>query len=461
MSQNGPTILCVNHWHDDNKGDSAITEGTVRLLSHRWPRSRIRIASLQSAAGASNTSSFRNIQRLFPDVACEAAFTPTETGTMPFGDRDGRDLGGAVALLNSVAWLLRLLPFIAGALIGRPAPAVTRRLRDVDLVVLLGGSNIYDNPNVHQAFSLARLFTVLYPAWAAQQLGIPVVAFGHTLGPFDRRAGAWLARRTLRRTTSILLREEESLAITRRLDLRPVHVGPDVAFAVEPQRTPAVASLLERLPSPPSRSLALVVRQHPHDGRRSDERVLAELARFATSMLASDRVEHVLVIVQAFGPTPIEDDRSISAELARLLPEGRASLVAEDFTAGELAALYGACRLVVTVRLHAAILAIAGGAPAYAIAYFTAKTAGVMRAAELPQAWTAHDQLTSAGITAQLDHLLDPLTRDRLAARVAGWRVALRDEVAAWTAERRPVVGVTEAAAAPRLTARWPRSRRR
>jgi polysaccharide pyruvyl transferase WcaK-like protein len=150
-------------------------------------------------------------------------------------------------------------------------------------------------------------------------------------------------------------------------------------------------------------------------------------------MLDAGHIEHVLVVLQASGPTPIENDRAISAELLALLPEGRASYVGDDLTAGELAALYGECRLVVTVRLHAAILAMVGGAPAYAISYFTAKTAGVMRRAGLPSAWSTHDGFTAAGVLDQLDVLLAPSTRDGLAANVRSWKRELGDEASLWS----------------------------
>ena len=437
--QHEGTILCVNHWHDDNKGDSAITEATVRLVAQRWPGHRIRIVGLQSTDAASLSDSCRNIQRLFPAVTCEPALLPTELDCM-FGDRErhrGR-ITRAITFVEAVRWFVRLLPWVAAFLVGRVPAGVSRRLVDADLVVMIGGSNVYDDPDVRQPFSLARLFTVLYPAWAAQRLRIPVVAFGHTLGPFDRSPAASLASRVLARSSTVVLREEVSLTTAAQLRLGNVRVAPDVAFAVDPHRTPTIDAVLRRLPAGPRGSLALVVRQHPHGGVESDRRVLHELADLATAMLQAGEVEHVLVIVQACGPTQIEDDRSISSQLLALLPQGRASLIADDLTAGELAALYGACRLVVTVRLHAAILAMVGGTPAYAISYFTAKTAGVLRGAGLPHAWSTHDGFTAAGVLDQLDVLLSPSTRDALATKVIAWRDQLGDEVSRW-AMRRPL----------------------
>ncbi|MET0603468.1 MAG: hypothetical protein ABW167_15890, partial [Baekduia sp.] len=49
MPGDSPTILLVNHWHDDNKGDSAISAGILRLLRRRWPAATVRFVSMHEA----------------------------------------------------------------------------------------------------------------------------------------------------------------------------------------------------------------------------------------------------------------------------------------------------------------------------------------------------------------------------------------------------------------------------
>jgi polysaccharide pyruvyl transferase WcaK-like protein len=329
-------------------------------------------------------------------------------------------------------WLLRLLPFALGFLVGRVPPRVAKRLAGVDMMVLLGGSDIYDNPSVLQVLSLARLFTVLYPLWAASELGIPVVVLGHTIGPLSRPIGRRLTTRLLGLAQSVVVRESTSLALVKALGLRNAVLAPDMAFALNPRRSERVEEILSRLPLRGGEALCLVVRQHPHMGDKANNRLLDELEKVAANYLAVDASRWVVVVAQVHGPTTIEDDRPLSRKLAGRLPLDRSILVDADLSAGELSALYGSCRLMVAVRLHAAILAMVGGTPAYAISYFTAKSAGVMDDLGLGDSVGVFDKVTAGQIDQALRDLDGSPVRTRLREVRAGWRSALTSIVNSW-----------------------------
>ena len=328
--------------------------------------------------------------------------------------------------------MLRLAPYAVELLLGRVRYVTRARLDDVDLVVLVGGSNIYDNPSVRTPLSLARLFGVLYPAWAAHQLGIPVVMAGHTLGPFPRRSGRLLARTMLRGVRSVALREETSKPVARRLGLRDARVLPDFAFATEPVLTPRVRAVLADLPAQGARTLCVAPRRHPHAGPSADDRVVRELETLARSMVASGDIADVILVPQCHGPTPIEDDRELTRVLASRLDGLTVRLVDDDLSPGELAALYGRCRLVVGVRLHAAILAMSQGTPAFAISYMTRKTEGVMSFCGLADSWAEYEEFTASDVLTKLGVLLAPETRAMLEGGCAVWTAQLQDEVASW-----------------------------
>lgn len=430
----GPVILCVNHWHDDNKGDSAITQATLRLVRARWPSAMLRVVTAHEPDSPGADTAVRHIRRAFPTIASEPSLLPVETASRP--PSLVRFLPKVMAhrlsaIYGAAVWILRLLPYLLALPVGPPR-RVRTRLRDVDLVVAMGGSNLHDNPDVLAPFSVARLLVFLYPVWAAGRLGIPTVLFGHTLGPFPRRTARRLARYMLREVQATQLREGRSRPAAAMLGLREVSVGPDVALALTPDPSPRVHRILSELPEAAADSLVLVVRRHPHRPAAANQRLLAEFASLARGMLERAEVRQVLIVPQVLGPTEIEDDRPLSRELSAILQGYPVHLIEDDLTPAELSALYGACRLVVSVRLHAAILAMVGGAPAFAIAYFTAKTQGVMELCGFPHAWAPFDDATDATIEAQLSELLAPATRGRLYHTVHDGRLLLAQEVGRW-----------------------------
>ncbi|GAA0517051.1 hypothetical protein Ade02nite_84730 [Paractinoplanes deccanensis] len=416
------TIVCANHWHDDNKGDSAISAGILRLVRRHRPAAPVRMVSMHEAHQTRFAGSGRHLAASASGegpVPLEGAWCPTELGSARSGP----------AALRAARWLIRLIPSVAEVLTGRMRARTRRRLEGAGALVLVGGSNIYDNPDVLPVLSYARLFTVLYPAWAAGRLGIPVILAGHTLGPFPRRLGLRIAATMLRGVRHCALRESTSIPEARRLGLRDVVVAPDMAFATPADRSARVRSALG---DAGERTMAIVPRRHPHAGPAADEAILDEFARLARDAVRRGLVDRVLVVAQCHGPTPIEDDRAIAHRLAARIGGDAVTVVDDDLTPGELTALYGGCALVVAVRLHAAILALSQGTPAFAIAYMTRKTEGVMAQAGLPGAWSGYAEFRAEKVLDQAATLMAPETRAALGTRGAEWQAALDRVADAW-----------------------------
>jgi len=267
------------------------------------------------------------------------------------------------------------------------------RIKDADLVVLQGGSNVFDSGR-GGLLGLPRLARVLYPAWAAQRAGVPTVFLGHTLGPFPPGPARWLTRRVLAGSRSVVLREERSRRLAERLGVPPdrLRTAPDVAFALAPEHSAAVDAILTTEGLRNRRFAVFAARRHPYRGGRQTAEMVQALARAARRLRDEGVVDQVVAVAHTVGPTAVEDDRDVSHQLAQAI--GAATPVVEqDLTAPELAALYGHAQVVVSVRLHGAVLALAAGTPTFAISYFTAKTEGVM------------DQLGIRDRVASFDHL--------------------------------------------------------
>lgn len=394
-------VLLVNAWHDDNRGDSAITVATVGLARRRWPGCRIRVVSLVGGGDPVFASAARHTGAAAPEVEVLGSIAPA----LPAAGR-------APAVWSVVRWLTALLVATARVLAGRPPPATVRALEGVDVVVAIGGSNLFASG---RRASAARLLQVLYPLVAAQRRGLPTVALGHTLGPFEGRAARWLARRVLGRTTQVVVRDDDSARVAAELGLSGdrLVLAPDVAFALAPTRTPRVQRLLDSHGLADQPFAALVVRHHPYLGAATADRLVVELAHLAEALVGSAHVERVVVVAHTHGPTPVEDDRPLAGRLHDRIAQSTApvALVDDDLGPAELAAVYGAARLVVSVRLHGAILALAAGTPAVAVDYFTTKAAGAMAPFGLAHLLQPYERFSADRLVEHLPALLDPRAR--------------------------------------------------
>jgi polysaccharide pyruvyl transferase WcaK-like protein len=413
------SILVANAWHDDNRGDSAISIATLQLLEQRWPGSRIQVRTMLEPADPAYLPAFRHLSAQFPDVEFGGSLSPTFlSGT------------GLRRIRYLARWLAGVARLASQVIRGRPGSRIRRTLEDVDLLVLQGGSNLFDTGRGGFLGS-ARLLQVLYPAWAAQRLGIPTVFLGHTLGPFHRAASRRLARSVLGTASRVVLRERRSLDELVRLGVPTdrVTVTSDLAFLVEPHRSSRVEAAMARHGLRDGRFAVVVVRKHPYLGTPADERLLSEVARVIRAVLDEGAVDRVAVVAHTVGPTPVEDDRALSARLAEVAAHPSVCLVTDDFAPQEFAALYGAARFLVGVRLHAVILALLSGTPAYAVSYFTAKAPGIMGDLGLDGFVADFADFTAEHFRARLPQLLAPALRHDIRHRLDGLRHELREVV--------------------------------
>ncbi|MGV9713271.1 polysaccharide pyruvyl transferase family protein [Gordonia sp. NPDC003424] len=404
-----PHVVLVNAWHDDNKGDSAITSGVIRLVEHVYPGSRVTVVGLTEGE-SSTASAMRHVRRAHPHVRTLPIPVPTEL----------RGRARSSPAVDVPIWLSRLMIPALTAGRGRPHRGYARVLGDADLVVAVGGSNLYTDTSVHPLVSMARLFTLSVPVHTAGLLSIPTVLLGHTLGPFPdtRPVTAGMARRMLRGAGATVVRDERSLDTARSLGLADAELAPDLAYALKPVSSVRVTRIISALSHPIGRTVVIAMRHHPSLGDDADARVCVELLRAVRELRSRGLVDHVLVVAHTLGPTEIEDDRPVSRRLAQMLTDATipTTYVDADLSPDELAGLYGRATAMIAVRLHAAVLALLSGTPTFAIAYFSTKSAGVMRAAGLADCVAEFADVTAHDIVAGLaPRIADPDCRRRLA----------------------------------------------
>jgi len=427
--------VLVNAWHDDNKGDSAITEGTLRILQLAFEKCGLEpdftVVGLNESGRLAATAT-RHVSASWPDARTLPIQIPTEL----------RSKAAAHPLIDVPVWFARLLPSVAATMVGRTPSGLRNILRDADVLVVVGGSNLHDADSVNPLASAARLYTLSAAIPAAVNAGLPVLLLGHTLGPFPdrRRLTTEMARRMIGIADLAVVREAESIPVAEKLGIAKIELAPDMAFALQPIATRRVLDIVERLQVPAEQTAVIAVRQHPSLGPGADRRVKDELVAAVGGLYEKGSCRAVMVVSHTIGPTPIEDDRGPSQVLAEMLrdryPDLPVVYLQEDLAPAELAWLYGQMACMIAVRLHAAILAMLMGTPTFAIAYFTHKTTGVMSAVGLADCVGEYANVRSSDIIGALSpRIQSGEARRALAAVCEANREQLETRCSAWVSE--------------------------
>lgn len=247
-------------------------------------------------------------------------------------------------------------PVRIGALSAIVREAVTRRgglsrwFRGFDLVLDTRAgdsfSDIYGMPR-HSAMSATAEY--------AHRAGVPVVFSPQTLGPFDTRAGAVLARRNLRTAALVLARDGASAAYAESLGRPADLVTTDVVFALSQPTTSQQRDIVLNVSG-------LLWRPNPHVDSASYVR---EVVAIHHDLVSAGRqvslLAHVLPSAGADNDVPaLEEFRQRHAPDAEVLVPG---------TLEEVRAILAGASVVIGSRMHACLNGLSVGTPAIALAY--------------------------------------------------------------------------------------------
>lgn len=234
--------------------------------------------------------------------------------------------------------------------------SVAAALSGADLFVLGGGTLLQDTTSVRSLAYYAAVTRL------AKRMGCRVMLYANGLGPIGSPSGRRLARWALNAADLITLRDRDSLGLLRALcgDDAQATVTADAALSLE---WPAAGGLepgrtLGALCLEPRRYAVYAFRPWPGLEARRDD------LAFAARTLAEER-----------GLTPLflamhpHHDLALARDLAaRAGPSARAAAPDPADTTAFLAILAEA-GLIVSMRLHALVLAAAAGTAAVAVSY--------------------------------------------------------------------------------------------
>jgi polysaccharide pyruvyl transferase WcaK-like protein len=376
-----PKIILLNVWHDDNIGDSAIAQACILAAMNKWPGAEIEVRTMLSRGDPAYKSWNRHLQPRFPQAQFLPAFYPE-----PISSGRWSKLSSAFGALAAI--------YLALGIPSRHRRFVRAGISGALAVVLVGGSDLFE---VRRPFtSRFRLRRITEAAIDAARVGVPVYLWGHTIGPFETRTGKKIVARLLEAATQVIVRDELSLQTVHALaPYANAQIAPDFGFDVLPEPLPN-----QHLSASWGRYVALVPRKPFFDDQNvRTEFLLDQLAEFVQGLLREGEVDTVALVAQVIGPSEVEDDRIVVRKLADKIDDTRVHVVESGLHGpSEFSGFYARAEAVVAVRLHGAILAMTGGTPALAVAYFTGKTSGVMEGLGLSDSWVEFDDCTKENL---------------------------------------------------------------
>jgi colanic acid/amylovoran biosynthesis protein len=355
-------VLILNTCSTLNRGDSAIVLGEIRLLQHCWPGVRIALTSKTPAVD-------------------EAFYGPLGVEVLP----------PLTPALSSYAGLTAKLAGGARSCVdGRGKKRLLERVARSDVVLSCGGGCFYS----YRPFFPGTTFwqNVVHVRLAAL-MRKPLVLLPQSFGPLKSAAARGAVRGLLnaRPVVRVFAREAHSLQLLRQLVApewqRRIALCPDMAFYLSAGTEPLVAPARPTHSAQPTLAMNLREWAFPeyssaaerHAGR---ERYLNALTCAGAWFIERHR-GRVIVMPQALGPDPSEDDRAIcQAFVERVRARANEPALVQFVNPGtaslsDYLRLLSQVTLVVGTRLHACILAMLAGAPAISVGY-QAKSQGTL-----------------------------------------------------------------------------------
>jgi polysaccharide pyruvyl transferase CsaB len=378
---------------------------------------------------------------------------------------DSRPIKGDARLAVAGGPRLQALvePFDAIAVSYDDRAELARAIEEADLVILGGGGLLYDvgyDAGLHRfltdpvdrqwLYEMARL------AAAASAAGRPVMLYSIGVGPLVTDAARGVARFICEQAEAITVRDQASADLLHECGVARsrVHTAVDPAILVEPGNlTPIPLSargegaMMEQAPRP-----WVAINLRPWGDEAGRERLVAEgvsLARAIREQLAGTPV---LLPLQHMH----DDDLSI---LQRIADVTGAVIMREALSPPQVVGTLAQFDLVIGMRLHALVLALAAGKPFVAISY-DPKVDEFARRADMEKHLHAAGEFTADAVIASCKDLL---SRDE-SADLRARRVELREAAALPAEMASELMGQAEACGTRRhrqvfgtSTARWAR----
>jgi len=231
-----------------------------------------------------------------------------------------------------------------------------------DVRIMLGGDDISE-------YYKRRSWLITFPLMFVDQLRLPTILLGQTIGPFTsyRRL---LARIALSRA-KIYTRDDDTLEYERQLGLRNVLVGRDLAFMELPNQEAAKAVVAE-YDLEGRRYIVIVPSGLVHLYTSDYSTYLEEFISIVRNMLSDERLRNMYLVLLAHVRAPGTSDKRVIRDLYQSLTETereRVIAITDDLLASEAREIIGNAAFTITGRMHAAVSSFYMRKPAIALSY--------------------------------------------------------------------------------------------
>ena len=339
-----PKILITNNYSSANRGDAAILDGLVSIISSSVTRAEIVVLS-SSPLVLRKYHRYKTFESLINS--------------------------GKVKRHNFHLYLFWMIYLVLWGFFYRifeiqlPKFSKSKQIdlyKNSDLVISVGGGYINDN---YRPGVITRLFEFYF----AKLLSRKVILWSHSIGPFNHSTYKFLARFFLNKVDLIATRDKRSLQELKKLGIQGPHIIQtfDSAFALS-NKIKSDDRLQKLVPN--RRFVSISVRFWPfYENKEYVYRnYIKQMAHFCDWLI---RGGFVLVFVST---TPKEhhiDDVKVSEEIkAGIINKNKALIIREvGYNNKDLINLYRRAYINIGTRMHSTILAALAGTPSLAIAY--------------------------------------------------------------------------------------------
>ncbi len=338
----------------ENRGCEAILRGTMEILRHEFgtaARARVSVDARPEVVEAQN-----------------AAESDPAVSSFPMG-------GEVPGPRWSADWWLRQVNRRFGTSFYPHFRVLKKPAKGASVALQIGGD--------HYSLDYGRPIAFMAMDRYLQSLGLPVVVWGASVGPFDA-APAFAPKMFdhLRSLSAVLVRESDSYNYLRANGVSEnVHLMADPAFVMKPVEPP-LAKIGFTLPEG-----AIGINLSPmvafYRGQHFADVDLKEWLEFCVNLVKSAATlkRPILLVSHVESPYPTNDDycllHSLSKAVSGEVP-GRVQVLPRGLSAAELKWIIARCAVFAGARTHSTIAALSSHVPTFSIGY-SLKAKGINR----------------------------------------------------------------------------------
>jgi coenzyme F420 hydrogenase subunit beta len=366
-----PTVLITEADVVGNKGAVAMLHCILDYVRHNVPDTQFVV-----------TSQFVNHAPDLPDVQVI----------------HDKDQTFDIALVRT--WIWWLLGRVGIRINGLLNNRVIQAYRHADVVVSASGISFNED------FGMIKLYHFSKFVQLPLLLGVPLIKFTQSFGPFTSRYNRAIAQRTLPWVDRIFARGEHSRKNLEQLGItEQVQTVPDIALTMQASGSEKTMPVIERIQQQTTIGIMPNIVCKRLDANR---RYMPALIRLCTHIQHQYPQAQILLM-----PHMIEaesagknDDLSLCETLAAHCPDPSRVIVDRraDYSPQETKAVIAACEFVVASRFHAVIAALSSGVPTLTIGWHW-KYEETAEWFELEDALVQFWQLDAVDITQRFDAL--------------------------------------------------------